>query len=260
MRARARLCVDRHAGTRPLRYGRGVNLISVQDASDQHGLALRTMFKLIKTQGLTRYKKAGDRRTFLDVAELDEALRPHPKDARVAVPPDQTSLTPGEERMTTEDGRNVIVAAVIPHPDGLPEVLLSVRVHGQEHVYSWLGGHVHKGETPADAVIRELREELVIDSPRVIRTLERIDTHIDASPWWGHRFSQGYVSFNLLVDVGSADIQVIDHEELKGVRWVPLSDLVEEWTRKLPPELRNPAIRSATEAVNHRATELRAGT
>lgn len=242
----------------PLLYGRGVNLISVQDASDQHGLALRTMFKLIKSQGLTRYKKAGDRRTFLDAAELEKALRPHPKDAQIAVPPDQTGLPPKDERMITEDGRNVMVSAVIPHPDGLREVLVNVRVRGQEHVYSWPGGHVHKDETPEDAVIRELREELTIDSPRAIRTLERIDTHVDASPWWGRRFNRGYLSFNVLVEVGSAEVKVIDHEELTGARWVPISDLVEEWTRKLPPELRDPAIRSATEAVNQRAAELQA--
>ena len=258
MRARAWVCVNPQARARPLRYGRGVNLISVQDASDQHGLALRTMFKLIKTQGLTRYKKAGDRRTFLDAAELEEALRPHPKVAQVAVPPDQTSLAPGEERMFTDDRRNVMVSAVIPHPDGLREVLINVRVRGQEHVYSWPGGHVHQDETPEEAVIRELREELAIDSPRAIRILERIDTHVDASPWWGHRFSRGYLSFNVLVKVASAEVEVIDHEELTGVRWVPISDLVNEWTRKLPPELRDPAIRSATEAVNQRTNELQA--
>lgn len=60
-----------------------MNLISVQDASDRHGLALRTMFKLIKNENLTRYKKAGDRRTFLDEAELDEVLRPRPKDPQL---------------------------------------------------------------------------------------------------------------------------------------------------------------------------------
>lgn len=194
---------------------------------------------------LPQARREGDR------VERLQPVAPDRPQQSLAVPPDQTSLTPGEERMTTEDGRNVIVAAVIPHPDGLPEVLLSVRVHGQDHVYSWLGGHVHKGETPEDAVIRELREELVIDSPRVIRTLERIDIHIDASPWWGHRFSRGYVSFNLLVDIGSADMQIIDDEELKGVRWVPLSDRVDEWTRKLPPELRDPAIRSAPRRLSN---------
>ena len=36
-----------------------------------------------------------------------------------------------------------------------------------------------------------------------------------------------------------------------NLRWLPISDLVDEWRRKLPPELDDPAIRSATEAVNN---------
>ncbi len=44
------------------------------------------------------------------------------------------------------------------------------------------------------------------------------------------------------------EIQVIDHEELTEARWVPLSVLIDEWTRELPPELDDPAIRSAAEA------------
>lgn len=234
-----------------MRYRRGVDLISVQDASERHGLAIRTMFKLVKDHGLTRYKKAGDKRTFLDSAELDEALRPRPKDSQPATPAAKPKVVPTEERMTTEDGRNVMVSAVIPHPDGLPVVLVSVRAKGDERIYSWVGGHVHRDETPEEAVIRELREELVIDSPRVVRTLERIDTHIDASPWWGHRFDDGLVSYNLLVNVGSAEIAVIDHEELDEACWVPINVLVDEWTKTLPPELRDPAIRAATEAVTH---------
>jgi hypothetical protein len=38
-----------------------------------------------------------------------------------------------------------------------------------------------------------------------------------------------------------------------NLRWLPISDLVDEWRRKLPPELHDPAIRFATEAVNQRA-------
>ena len=124
--------------------------------------------------------------------------------------------------MTTEDGRNVMVSAVIPHPDGLPVVLGQHSCKGRRRgIHPWVGGHVHRDETPEKAVIRELEEELVIDSPRVVRTLERIDTHIDASPWGGHRFDDGLVSYNLLVSVGSAEVGVIDHEELDEACWVP---------------------------------------
>lgn len=227
--------------------------ITVEEAGQRFGMAPRTVFKYAKLAGLTRYRKPGDKRTWFDVGELEVALQIRPK-------PSPTTTThgvvPEEERMQTDDGRNVMVAAIIPHPAGEPKLLVSVRVHGQEQVYSWIGGHVHKNETPEDAAVRELREELVIEAPRVIRTLARIDTHLDASPWWGRRFSRGYLSYNLLVDVESPNVEVIDHEELREVRWVDLDDLVEEWTKKLPPELRDPAIRSAREALGLSATDL----
>jgi 8-oxo-dGTP pyrophosphatase MutT (NUDIX family) len=228
-------------------------LVALQDAIREHGISQRTMFRIVKQHGLRRFKLPGSNQTYVDRQDLAQALRPQLK----AAP--HPGITPQEERMQTEDGRNVMVAAVVPHPDGYPEILVSVRVRGDEKVYSWIGGHVHRDETPEQAVIRELREELVIDRPRVVRTLERIDLHLDASRWWGPRFSDGYLSFNLLVDVGSAEIEVIDYEELKEVRWVPLEELIADWTAKLPPALRDPAIRSATEAVNERAAQLRTG-
>lgn len=52
------------------------------------------------------------------------------------------------------------------------------------------------------------------------------------------------------VDVGWIPITRSNH-------LFPLSILVDECTRKLPPELRDSAIRSATEALDQRAAELR---
>jgi 8-oxo-dGTP pyrophosphatase MutT (NUDIX family) len=141
-----------------------------------------------------------------------------------------------------------MVAAIIPHPGGEEAVLMTGRVRADKRVWSWVGGHVHQGEEPEAAMIRELAEELAVQGPRVVRLLGMVDTHVDASPWWGRRFTDGYRSFNFLVTIESPDVRVVDHEELSGAAWLTL-DQVAEALASLPDELNEPAVRFATEAV-----------
>ena len=92
--------------------------------------------------------------------------------------------------------------------------------------------------------------------------MERIDTHVDASPWWGHRFNRGYLSFNVLVEMGSADVEVIDHEGLTGVRLTmnPYTHLLPTITNEVPrmraddpgtPTSRSRLVATATTCVKH---------
>jgi ADP-ribose pyrophosphatase YjhB (NUDIX family)/DNA-binding XRE family transcriptional regulator len=165
--------------------------------------------------------------------------------------------TPAEHRAADEkaraaDGRPVMTAAIIPHPAGRAEVLMTGRVRASVRVWSWVGGHVHTGEDPAEAVIREVTEELEVDGPRVVRLLGTVDTHIDASPWWGYRFARGYVSYNFLVTMESPRVEVIDHEELTSAAWLTVDEVAEALS-SLPPELAEPAVRFARQAIAHPA-------
>jgi len=149
-----------------------------------------------------------------------------------------------------------MVAAIIPHPGNEQAVLMTGRVRADERVWSWVGGHVHQGEEPATAVLREVNEELAVQGARVVRLLGTVDTHVDASPYWGRRFSGGYRSFNFLLSVESPDVQVIDHEELSNAEWLPLDRVAEELA-PLPNELREPALRFAREAVGVGAASVK---
>src|SRR3974377_107901 len=60
--------------------------------------------------------------------------------------------------------RSLIVVAGVLHRDGM--VLIGKRMAGARHALKWEfpGGKVEAGETPKQALVRELREELGIEA------------------------------------------------------------------------------------------------
>ncbi|MFF8679358.1 NUDIX domain-containing protein [Streptomyces sp. NPDC015237] len=66
-----------------------------------------------------------------------------------------------------DQSHKVLLVAALLTRDG--QVLLCYRNHSRRwYPEKWdlAGGHVEKGETPRDALVREVREELGIDIPR----------------------------------------------------------------------------------------------
>ena len=151
--------------------------------------------------------------------------------------------------------RPLLVAAIIPHPDGRPEVLMTGRRYAQERVWSWPSGHVEPEETPEEAVIRELGEELVLQEPRIVRLLGVVDTHLDVSRWWGRQYRHGYVQHCFQVEIASPIVDVIDHEELVLVEWRSVEDLAAAFAH-LPPEVSEPALGCAVEATQTRVPRM----
>ena len=60
--------------------------------------------------------------------------------------------------------RSLIVVAGVIHRDGM--LLIGQRMSGDRHALKWEfpGGKVEAGETPKQALVRELREELAIEA------------------------------------------------------------------------------------------------
>ncbi len=55
--------------------GEDVNgLISLDDAVEEFGISRRTLNRLLQTEGLTRYRRRGDRKVYLSRAELRPLL------------------------------------------------------------------------------------------------------------------------------------------------------------------------------------------
>lgn len=231
--------------------------IPLAQVAAEYGVTPRTMFDWVKKFGMTRYRVPGKgRTTHLDPDEVRRKLRAVAYEPRTSPAPTAQRpvehAAPASSKAWTADGRPILVAAIVPHPEGRPEVLMSGRVWAAEQVWSWVGGHVRRGEEPVAAVIRELHEELAVGGGQVVRSLGVVDTHIDASRWWGHRFERGYLGYNFLVAIESPDVRVADHEELSGVEWLTL-DQVAEAVSSLPAEIGEAALRFAREAIAHPA-------
>lgn len=211
------------------------------------GKSRATMFRLARDLDLTKYRMpGGGKGVYLDPDEVRRKLRPQPRPAVESSPRPSAKPTPQPAR--TDDGRPILSGAIIPHPDGRAALLMSLHVWHAESAWSWIGGHVRPGEDPAAAVLREIGEELDAEGVRVVRLLGVVDTHIDASRWWGPRYEHGYVGYHYLVAIESPDVRVVDHEELTRVEWLTL-DQVAEAVAGQPEELREADMRFAREAV-----------
>ncbi|EEI17407.1 (deoxy)nucleoside triphosphate pyrophosphohydrolase [Corynebacterium sanguinis] len=74
------------------------------------------------------------------------------------------------------------------------------------------GGKIELGESPRDALVRELREELLIDA--------RVDAHLTTT---AHAYDFGVVSLSTyLCELVSGDPVLTEHSE---ARWVAVEDL-----------------------------------
>jgi 8-oxo-dGTP pyrophosphatase MutT (NUDIX family)/DNA-binding XRE family transcriptional regulator len=134
------------------------------------------------------------------------------------------------------------VAAVITHKG---KILLTQRqpIRGRAAVWSWLGGMIEAGETPEQAIRRELAEELSA-AARVLRYLGVAEEREDMSPYWGPRFAHGYEMhlFHVAVPARIEATDIIDHEELAGVDWFT-PDEFPAVLDHLPPRLVDAAVR-----------------
>jgi 8-oxo-dGTP pyrophosphatase MutT (NUDIX family) len=66
-----------------------------------------------------------------------------------------------------------LAAAIIPR--GSRVLLTERRAHEHGEVWSWPSGKVEDGESPEQAILRELQEELLLDHAQVVGRLGDID-------------------------------------------------------------------------------------
>lgn len=108
----------------------------------------------------------------------------------------------------------------------------------QDGKYSLVAGHIESDETPAQAAIREAKEEAGIDI-----SLQDVEVvHI----MYRQRASENdvpYVDFYLTCDKWLGEIENKEPEKCAELRWVPVEEL--------PPEI-IPYIAQAIESINRK--------
>lgn len=117
----------------------------------------------------------------------------------------------------TAKGQIKVGAGVIIIKDG-KTLLAQRKSHKALGGRQWgsAGGHVELGETPAQAAVREAREELGIEVGN-LRFLICLDEQ-----WNGDNH---YVDFIFLADIISGDPKPMELEAVEAVGWFPLDDL-----------------------------------
>ncbi len=56
----------------------GPEFLTIRDAAGRYGISRRTLYRLVAAGRLVRFRRPGDARTYLRVAQLDDELRLRP--------------------------------------------------------------------------------------------------------------------------------------------------------------------------------------
>jgi len=190
----------------------------MDDLAKEFGIHRTTLLRLAKRHKLTTYKRAGDRRTWIDRDALTPLLDFQPK-VQVTTPAGEeiTSTPSAETNESRSQRRQLPVAAcyIVKHGE-----LLMVRRRRREGTLEWAGpsGTIEPGETPEEAAIREVREEVGVTIEVEQRLGER------DHPATGRHLI--YLACRII----EGDPKLIDHEEISAIEWADLATVKERWS------------------------------
>ncbi len=124
---------------------------------------------------------------------------------------DQVFTAPEPTRAEVKGEKGTIAAAIVTRND---QVLLTRRRFREgELVWGFPSGAVEDGETPQQAVEREVREELGFE----VRATDTIGERI-------HPATHRHMAY-IACSAGPGEPELVDHEELAEVGWVTLERL-----------------------------------
>lgn len=182
---------------------------SLDEAAGITGVPRRTLQRWLNEGKLTPWTIEGDRRRFVDIAEIEKLRQPRPDTAARTSPDVPVVQPPVAMAVIVRDGLLLMAKRRFREPiTGSAEPVV---------LWSFPSGEVEPNETPEAAAVREVAEELGV----AVRALARISERIHPRSPSKRRFI--YVACELAGD----EPAIVDHEELSELRWCTLEEAVE---------------------------------
>ena len=210
------------------------DVVPVDVAAREHGLHRDTIFKWLREGRLQRYRAVGERRTLVSRNELRQLTEPRPADPSrrgaaadqpgqeptPPTPPKTAQAATAQATVTApvkkRDRKDRPVAMAIVVKDGL--ALMTHRRY-KEPAFQWnfISGEVEPGETPEEAAIREVREEVGLEAVIDVKLGDRIQP-----------VSKRHMHYFICQVVGG-DLHLVDHEENTEVAWCTLDEVYQHF-------------------------------
>lgn len=189
----------------------GVDVTPLDDLVKELNLSRATIYRLIRQHGLAMYKRAGDRRTWLDRDQLLPLLDFQPKLPGIGRADDRSAPTSQDAVAAT--GPSVATCYIVRNHRLL--MVRRVRQDGPE----WAGpsGQVEPGETPEEAAVREVREELGLTVAVERRLGERVHP------------ATGRHLIYFVCRIVSGVPALVAEEEISAIEWCDLATVKERW-------------------------------
>ena len=147
-------------------------------------------------------------------------------------------ISEGKKAIFTGSGEvlkyvRVVAAVIRKNDDGIQRIFSTARGYGAyKGWWEFPGGKIENGETPQQALVREIREELTaeIEVGELIRTIEYDypEFHLSMDCFWAS-VKSGHLELK-----EAEDARWLTKAELKDVKWLPADlELIEDIVKEL---------------------------
>lgn len=193
----------------------GLDVAPLDELVKELNLSRATIYRLVRQHGLAIYKRAGDRRTWIDRAQLEPLLDFQQKLPGIGRADDQPTAA-SHDATPAANGPSVAACYIVKN-----QRLLMVRRVKQDGGLEWaaVSGQVESGETPEEAAVREVREEVGLTVAVKRRLGERI-----------HPATGRHLIYFACRIVSGVPALVADHE-ISAIEWCDLAIVKERWAR-----------------------------
>jgi 8-oxo-dGTP diphosphatase len=190
-----------------------MDVTPLDELAKELNLSRATIYRLVRRHRLETYKRAGDRRTWIDRDQLAPLLGFQPR---------QPGSRAGDDRPSTvympaalQSDQPAVAACYIVKN----RRLLMVRRIKQEGGLEWaaVSGQVEVGETPEQAAVREVREEVGLSVAVERRLGDRI-----------HPATARHLIY-FACRIVAGDPALVADQEISAIEWCDLATVKERW-------------------------------